>query len=114
LHILKTLKIDLKNTGPDNCGKSCLQLAVEHSQFETASYLVDKGCRDASALTSEHPVIRCMIERKFKLVFKMIQGTKLQEETTDDGMTLLHHLMVNFRDKDEEASNLFKFLIQQD
>jgi ankyrin repeat protein len=27
-------------------------------------------------------------------------------------MTLLHHLMVNYRDKDEDANNLFKYFVE--
>jgi ankyrin repeat protein len=71
-HLLKTQNFDFTNYKLDRQGKSCLQIAVEHSQFDTVSYLIEKGSRDERPLSSDHPLIRCMIVHKFKLVLKMV------------------------------------------
>lgn len=64
-------------------------------------YLLSKMPRVPSNLNDTHPIVLCLLTKKFDLALKILNLMEGEIEPSDDGMTILHHLFVNYDGSDE-------------
>ena len=95
LHLLQEIKFDANRL--NKRGESCLSIAMQGQHYDMAAYIVSLQPRVSLFLSIDHPIIKALVNKQFKLagdILKLMNGAVIPNE---DGYTLLHHYFANYQ-----------------